>query len=63
MNKSIFCVSPTLLELAEAQGVLPLDELESLMGIWPGGRDDEFEVEIDRLRKLSVGRRDPFANS
>lgn len=44
-----FWTSPTLDELAAAQGVGPLDT-EALLGTWPGEDDDGFEDAIDELR-------------
>lgn len=47
--------SPTLSELAAAQGVGPTD-LGKILGTWPGEMDDGFEAMIDELR--GRGRRD-----
>ena len=49
-----FWESPTLDELAEAQGVKPVSNIESLLGGWPGDMDDGFEEEILRIRHLGM---------
>lgn len=45
-----FWHSPTLEEVAEAQGVTPLADSRILFGTWPGEPDDGFETLIDDLR-------------
>lgn len=45
-----FWESPTLDELAEAQGVKPMINVRALFGTWPGELDDGFEDFIDELR-------------
>lgn len=45
-----FWHSPTLEELAEAQGVTPIADVSILFGTWPGEPDDGFEALIDELR-------------
>lgn len=44
---------PTSLELddlARAQGVVAIQDIQALFGIWPGDPDDGFEELIDDLR-------------
>ena len=45
-----FWESPTLDELAEAQGVKQMINVRALFGTWPGEIDDGFEDFIDELR-------------
>lgn len=45
-----FWQSPTLEELAQAQGVSPIADVRVLFGTWPGEPDDGFEALIDELR-------------
>ena len=49
-NRDDFWESPTLDELAEAQGVKPIDDINVLFGTWPCDDDDRFEDMIDKLR-------------
>lgn len=50
-----FFVSPTLDDLAEAQGVKPLADPNVLMGGWPEGEDlDEFLDETYKARTASA---------
>ena len=49
-----FWQSPTIDELALAQNVQPLTNVEVLFGTWPGGEDDDFESAIDELRHQGV---------
>lgn len=49
-----FWESPSLDELALAQNVKPVENVESLLGGWPGNIDDGFEEEIRNLRRLGV---------
>ena len=46
----IFWDSPTLEELARAQNVQPMTDVQALFGTWPGDEDDGFEETIDELR-------------
>ena len=46
----IFWDSPTLEQLARAQNVKPLTDVEALFGTWPGDEDDGFEAAVDELR-------------
>ena len=46
-----FWQSPTIEELALAQNVQPLMNVEILFGTWPGDVDDDFELAIDELRQ------------
>ena len=45
-----FWESPTIEELALAQNVQPMENVEALFGTWPGDPDDGFEMAIDELR-------------
>ena len=45
-----FWESPSLEELAEAQGVKPMDDASDIIGTCPGEVDDGFEELIDELR-------------
>ncbi len=45
-----FWTSPTIGELAEAQGVEPMADVTILFGTWPGDADDGFEDSIRLLR-------------
>ncbi len=47
---AIFWESPTLEELAHAQNVQPMTDVQVLFGTWPGDEDDGFEEAIDELR-------------
>jgi hypothetical protein len=49
-----FWASPTIEELAQTQGVVPLTDVTSLFGIWPGDIDDGFENSIRSLRDRSL---------
>ena len=46
----IFWESPALEELARAQNVQPLTDVQVLFGTWPGDEDDGFEEQVDDLR-------------
>ena len=46
----IFWDSPTLEELAHAQNVQPMTDVQALLGTWPGDEDDGFEAAADELR-------------
>jgi len=54
--ESDFWQSPTLEELAEAQGVTPIADFRILFGTWPGEPDDGFEALIDELRHPGATR-------
>lgn len=45
-----FWESPSLEELAKAQGVKPIRDASEIIGTWPGEVDDGFEEWIDELR-------------
>ena len=45
-----FWQSPTIEELALAQNVQPMGNVEVLFGTWPGDEDDDFEAAINELR-------------
>lgn len=49
-----FWTSPSIEELARAQSVLPLKDVNKLFGTWPDSPDDSFEATISTLRKASV---------
>lgn len=49
-----FWESPSLDELARAQNVRPVTDVESLLGGWPGDADDGFEEEILKIRHLGI---------
>jgi len=51
-----FWASPTVDQLAESQGVRPIEGVHLLFGTWPGEDDDGFEDEIRSLRKTSPAR-------
>ena len=44
----------TLDELASAQNVKPIEDPETLLGGWPGDKDDGFEEEILKIRRTGV---------
>ena len=46
----IFWASPTLEELALAQNVQPITDVQALFGTWPGDENDGFEAAVDELR-------------
>lgn len=52
-----FWESPTLEDLAVAQNVKPLSDINFLFGTWPGEKEDGFESAIEDLRheNLSTG--------
>ena len=41
-------------ELAAAQGVRPLTNIDALVGVWPGDVDDGFEESVHKLRQANV---------
>ena len=45
-----FWDSPTLEELARAQNVQPMTDVQALFGTWPGHVDDGFEAAVEELR-------------
>jgi len=49
-----FWQSLSIEELAQMQGVKPLDDIAMLYGTWPGEPDDGFEEEIHKLRQQSL---------
>jgi hypothetical protein len=49
-----FWESPSLDELAQAQNVMPVTDVESLLGGWPGDAKDGFEEEICRIRHAGI---------
>ena len=55
-----FWVSPTIAELAQAQGVVPFTDVSSLFGTWPGDIDDGFENSIRSLRDQSLAGENPL---
>ncbi|RLC06431.1 MAG: hypothetical protein DRI57_26860 [Deltaproteobacteria bacterium] len=54
--------SPTIEELAEAQGVRPIQDITALFGTWPGEEDDGFEEEIRRLRQQDIQEVSDYEN-
>lgn len=52
-----FWASPTLDELARAQGVRPMGDVRTIFGTWPGDPNDGFEAAIDQLRHNEGGHR------
>jgi len=38
-------------ELAQTQGVKPIDDITALYGTWPGDVDDGFEEFVQELRQ------------
>ncbi len=53
-----FWRTPTLDELAKAQGVKPVTDFNALLGGWPKDElDDGFEEAIERMRGHESGRR------
>lgn len=46
-----------LAELAEAQGVDPVEDVRVFYGTWPGEPDDGFEALIDEHRHTAAARR------
>ncbi|MCY4409088.1 MAG: hypothetical protein OXC27_01395 [Caldilineaceae bacterium] len=57
----IFWESPALEELARAQNVQPLTDVQVLFGTWPGDEDDGFEEAVYNLRhavSANSGRRE-----
>lgn len=51
---SDFWHSPTIDELAVAQGVQPMRSISDIFGTWPGDLNDGFEEDIQRQREESV---------
>ena len=49
-----FWKSPTIEELAESQGVRPLNDVSLLFGTWPDDPNDGFEESIRELRQQST---------
>ena len=47
-DPDIFWDSPTLEELAHAQKVQPMTDVQALFGTWPGDEDDGFEEAVLR---------------
>lgn len=46
----------TLAELAEVQGVGPVEDVRVFYGTWPGEPDDGFEALIDEHRRTGRAR-------
>lgn len=51
-----FWLSPRIEELAQSQGVMPIDDITKLFGTWPGEPDDGFEEDIQVLRQQNLMR-------
>jgi len=49
-----FWQTMTFDDLAAAQGVRPLSDIDALVGTWPGDVDDGFEESVQRLRQANV---------
>jgi hypothetical protein len=49
-----FWQSLSIEELAQAQGVKPIDDITLLFGTWPGEPDDGFEEDIQTLRQHNL---------
>ena len=49
-----FWESPTLDELAQAQNAKPIENVETLLGGWPGDVGDDFEEENRRIRQSGI---------
>ena len=49
-----FWRSLSLGELAESQGVNPIQDVKVLFGTWPGEENDGFEDDIQALRQMSL---------
>lgn len=49
-----FWQSPSIEELAQLQGVKPIDDITTLFGTWPGEPDDGFEEDIHNLRHQNI---------
>ena len=49
-----FWQAPSLDDLAQAQGVQPMPDVNKLFGTWPGDPDDGFEKIINDLRKRNM---------
>ena len=55
----IFWESPVLEELARAQNVQPLTDVQVLFGTWPGDDDDGFEEAVYDLRHAASANSGP----
>jgi hypothetical protein len=53
-----FWSSRTLEELAQIQGVKPINDITSLYHTWPGNLDDGFEEFVEKLREESIAGKD-----
>lgn len=49
-----FWQTVSFVELAAAQGVRPLTDIDALVGVWPGDVDDGFEESVLKLRQVNV---------
>lgn len=49
-----FWQSPSLDDLAQAQGITAMSDVSKLFGTWPGEPDDGFEKIVNDLRKRNV---------
>lgn len=45
-----FWESPSIEEIAARQNVKPITDINTILGTWPGEKDDDFEKWIDELR-------------
>jgi len=53
---AIFWESPALEDLARAQNVHPLTDVQVLFGTWPGDDDDGFEEAVYDLRHAASAK-------
>jgi hypothetical protein len=53
-----FWTSKTLEELAQTQGVKPIDDITAFYGTWPGDVDDGFEEFVQELRQGNLTGKD-----
>jgi len=49
-----FWQSPTIEELAQSQGIRPVQDVRTFFGTWPGEKDDGFEEDIRNLRQSNL---------
>lgn len=49
-----FWQSPGIEELAQIQGIKPIDDITALFGTWPGEPDDGFEEDVHNLRQQNI---------
>lgn len=54
MNDNNFWLSPSIDELVETQGVVPISDIRELFGTWSGDPDDGFEDMINTFRRQNL---------